>query len=139
MFKTCYSGGPMRASKWLPLLFVTLLIGGIALPVIPVISQVLYSSRSFEADHWRSGDVRQRARMVSDLLRREVLSGKSRAEIADLLGPPDGEGAVVWEYDYIYGDLIGDAFELPFSGWRYSMCVRFDHAPGSVSDVDTRD
>src|SRR5262245_58968875 len=130
----------MRAWKWLllgfPLLLVLLVGGCIG---IAIANRVLYSPRSFDGEHWRAGDVRQRARMVTDLVGSGTLPGKSRAEVSALLGPPDRENSGVWEYDYVYGDLLGDALDLPFSGWLYSMRIAFDDATGLVCHLDTRD
>ena len=127
----------MRAYKWLFLglwiLIVACCIG------VPIGNHLLYSRQSFEKARWRTGDTRQRARMVGDLLASEVLQGKSRAEVSALLGPPDREGQSVWEYDYIYGNLLDYTLGLPFSGWRYTMRIEFDEAVNLVRAVDTRD
>jgi len=127
----------MRASKWLflgsPILIVACCIG------VPIGNHLLYSRLSFEKEQWRTGDARQRARMVSDLLGSGALVGKSRAEVFALLGPPDREGASLWEYDYSYGDLLGNTLDLPFADWRYTMWIAFDEVAGLVRVVDTRD
>ena len=95
-------------------------------------NHLLDTPRSFESERWRAGDARQRSRMIADLRRIGVLVGKSQDEVSALLGQPDREGAVVWEYDYEDRNLL-------LYQWRERMQVKFDEATGRVRDVDVFD
>lgn len=61
-----------------------------------------YSEKPFSASEWRAGDSVERGRMYSDLFSSRQLDGKSREEIAGLLGEPEKkisvEGREVWLY-----------------------------------------
>lgn len=61
-----------------------------------------YSEKPFSATEWRAGDAVERGRMYSDLFSNRALDGKSKDEIADLLGEPEKkisvEGREVWLY-----------------------------------------
>lgn len=127
----------MRALKWLLLACTALLVGGCV--AVPIGNRLLHSPRSFEAERWRNGDVRERARMAGDLRRSGLLLGKSRAEVLALLGRPDRESTSVWEYVFVHGDVLGDAFRLPFSDWRELIWIEFDAATDRVRAIDMRD
>lgn len=61
-----------------------------------------YSEKPFSAAEWLKGDSVERGRMYSDLFSNRALDGKSKDEIADLLGEPEKkisvEGREVWLY-----------------------------------------
>jgi hypothetical protein len=61
-----------------------------------------YSEKPFSATEWLAGDSVERGRMYSDLFSSRTLDGKSRDEIAALLGEPEKkvsiEGREVWLY-----------------------------------------
>lgn len=102
----------------------------------------LFSQRAFDGDRWRSGDVRQRARMRVDLQRSQVLLGKDRKAVFALLGPPDYDDYAErrkWVYYFVNGSLVGDAIDLPFSGWTQWLEIDFNEAEGRVHSVTEND
>jgi hypothetical protein len=92
------SFGSGAASVWVLLL---------ALFLWPTLSERL-SRRSFDAAAWRAdsdGGRGVRQRMVDDLLSSGRLDGLTRAQVLDLLGPPDSSGA--GSLEYVTGDERG--------------------------------
>jgi hypothetical protein len=49
----------------------------------------LLDRTEFEHSAWLRGDIRERGRMVEDLVNQGILDGKSMEEVRDFLGPPD--------------------------------------------------
>jgi hypothetical protein len=125
--------------RWWWLLLVLVLFAVIGCIAVPVANHILYSPKTFDAENWRAGNPRQRARMVADLRWSGILPGKSRAEVIQLLGPPDRESARTLEYDYIHGSLVGDWLELPFANWREWLWIKFDAGSDRVSRLELRD
>lgn len=97
---------------------------------VGVTEYALYSGRPFEAERWRAGDARQRARMVGDLNRSGLLIDRTWAEVVALLGPGDQEypGRLL-EYELVRGGLL-ETFE-----WRERFWIRFDPDTGRVREV----
>jgi hypothetical protein len=98
-----------------------LVLGGLALFLVAglFVLKVTTGTKQFDPESWRSASVRDRGRMVDDLMRRDLLVGLSRSEVKRLLGPPDGEvtGWVSYRVD------IGHHFiSRP---WLYSLNIRF--------------
>ena len=120
-----------RASMSLALAVVigaTILIGGCGAP-----------QRPFDQELWKSGSPDFRASMVRDLLgypsdtslpelrnvkltKDSILFQKSRDEIVELLGPPDGEGKLTKFMTYKLGYMRGKGFLVP----SYALMFRFD-------------
>lgn len=81
----------------------------------------------FDAAQWTTADLRTRGRMVNDLLRRELLIGKTRGEVVELLGNPDFDGSE--ELIYLsYQVDIGHAY-------IYDMMIVFDPATRKSKEV----
>lgn len=81
------------------------------------------SSNVFDSSRWRAADESGRGRMVHDLVRRGVLTGKTRTEVLQALGPPDsGEVGDEWDYEFIRSDYPRS---LPFGDWPEVLVVRF--------------
>ena len=61
-----------------------------------------YTAKPFSSAEWLKGDAVERGRMYPDIFITRMPSGKSKAEIAALLGEPDEkqtvEGREVWLY-----------------------------------------
>lgn len=61
-----------------------------------------YSEKPFSPAEWRGGDAVERGRMYGDLYGSRAVDGKSKDEIASLLGEPEKkiavEGREVWLY-----------------------------------------
>ncbi|HLM00098.1 MAG TPA: hypothetical protein VK400_03520 [Pyrinomonadaceae bacterium] len=61
-----------------------------------------YSEKPFTPSEWLAGDTVERGRMYGDLFNSRALDGKSKEEIADMLGEPEKkisvEGREVWLY-----------------------------------------
>lgn len=106
---------------------------------IPLSHALLYSSKAFDVQAWRAGDVRQRARMVDELRRSGTLIGRTRQEVLELLGPPNSQSAAAMAYLHIHGNVLGDWLGLPFSNWSELLVVEFDPVSGRVSAVQTQD
>ena len=67
--------------------------------------------------------------MVGDLVRSEILVGKTRAEVIALLGTPDRDSGTL-EYDFVSGGFFG------FNDWRRCIQVRFDNENDRVRAVE---
>ena len=106
---------------------------------IPLGDELLYSSKAFDSQAWRAGDVRQRARMVEELRWSGTLIGRTRQEVLELLGPPNSQSAAAMAYLYIHGNVLGDWLDLPFSNWSELLVVEFDPVSGRASEVQTQD
>ncbi|HET7831610.1 MAG TPA: hypothetical protein VFK88_01465 [Gallionella sp.] len=50
-----------------------------------------WPNRSFSSETWRNTPEEQRYELVNDLLRKQLLDGKSKAQVTELLGSPDSE------------------------------------------------
>ena len=61
-----------------------------------------YSPKPFNSQEWLAGDGIERGRMYLDLAKSRIVNGKSKDEVAKLLGEPDKklevEGKDVWHY-----------------------------------------
>lgn len=90
-----------------------------------VIDNARYSPLPFDPERWRTGDPRQRMRMAGDLHR--FLSGKTRAEVEEMLGLPDSATSGGWRL--VRGSMIG-LFE-----WTEEVNVRIDRDTGRVTEV----
>jgi hypothetical protein len=81
----------------------------------------------FDSAQWADADLRTRGRMVDDLLRRELLLGKTRNEVIQLLGEPDFDSTE--ELTYLsYQVDIGHAYV-------YDMMIVFDPATRKSKEV----
>jgi hypothetical protein len=95
----------------------------------PAINNALYSQKPFDSEAWKVGGLRQRARMAGDLVFSGILLGKSRGEVIDLLGPPDGASdASAFAYRFIRGDVWDDVTldMRPFAAWHEHVQIEFD-------------
>jgi hypothetical protein len=88
-----------------------------------------FSPTPFEAPAWRSGGERERGAMVRDLIDRELLIGKTRAEAIEILGPPEDES----DERLLYVIDIGQRFAS--TPWRYALHVRLDAQSERVREV----
>ncbi|MCI0462349.1 MAG: hypothetical protein L0Z62_35810 [Gemmataceae bacterium] len=104
-----------------------------------VANGLLYSQTPFDSERWRAGDKRQRARMIGDLHDQGILLGKSRAEVIELLGPPDSVSGRTVYYSYTHGDWLGDWLKLPYAGWSYVFWVGFDETSQRANGVGVWD
>ena len=86
------------------------------------------NSEHFSQDSWKRGGQRQRGRMVRDLVESEVLVGETRAEVADLLGPPDSEDQAGMHQVYMVD--LGHRFGS--KPWLYQLHVEFSADPPVV-------
>lgn len=68
-----------------------------------------WTAKPFNSQEWLAGDRWLRARMRQDIFDRRVPNGKSRREIKDLFGEPNGkntiEGREVWFYNINTGEM----------------------------------
>lgn len=78
-----------------------------------------YDKKPFDSQQWKKGDAQTRGTMYFDLFVKRKLTGKSQAEVLDLLGEPDKkttiEGLEVWLYRIeIVGEWNRPAFPVSF-------------------------
>lgn len=66
---------------------LTAIVAGAPLIVVIVLLWPPLSASQFEAQGWKSGNRWSRGAMVQDLIDRNLLVGKSRLEILEVLGP----------------------------------------------------
>jgi hypothetical protein len=90
------------------------------------------SDLAFDAARWRAGDAYLRGRMAPSLFHGKILQGKTRAEVVELLGPPDEErfgGAMKYEF-YLSGSHS--------LNWKEWLCISFDESEkvGEVEMID---
>lgn len=81
----------------------------------------LLDRTEFEHAAWLRGDVRDRGRMVEDLVDRKLLDGKSMEEVMDFLGSPDAvrdDGMIEYTVD------TGTKFW--FETWYHRLSIRPD-------------
>ena len=92
---------------------------------------VLFSQPQMEFDSllWKNGDMATRGSMVKDLESRQILIGKSREEVRNILGSPGQEKPDYWSYDVDIGVKWGS------SPWIYFFYISFDENIDSVDDV----
>ena len=84
---------------------------------------------TFNDSQWRSGDARLRGAMVDDLVQRqdELVIGRSRAQVQELLGSCDSSTASPLEYEVDLGHRFGG------SPWLYTLKVEFDESGNATS------
>lgn len=78
-----------------------------------------YDKKPFDSQQWKAGDPQTRGTMYFDLFVKRRLTGKSSAEVLELLGEPDkktsSEGLEVWLYRIeIVGEWNRPAFPVSF-------------------------
>jgi hypothetical protein len=128
----------LNKKNTIAIVFILFVIG--ALFCLSMVNRIRYFETTFDAEVWRRGEVRQRGRMVGDLIRSRLLIDMNRAEVVKLLGGPSRDRDVVLEYDFIYGSFFDDCFpSLPFAHWSQWLCIRFDTTTGRVCQVETSD
>ena len=86
-----------RIAKWRILTTIV-----IVLPLILVVALLWphLSPSQFDSKRWKSGNRWSRGAMVQDIIGRNLLIGKSRSEVQDLLGQPDYCGVSYPSSDY---------------------------------------
>ena len=91
------------------------------------------SDLAFDAARWRAGDAYQRGRMAPDLSHSKILKGKTRAEVVEMLGPPDEERIGGWmKYEF----YLGGSTYLDWKEWLY---VSFDESGEKVVEIEMID
>jgi hypothetical protein len=89
-----------------------------------------YSEKPFSAAEWRGGDAVERGRMYSDLFSNRALDGKSKDEIAEMLGEPEKkisvEGREVWLY------RVEHAYQTPMKYFPVSFDTKRGAFAGRV-------
>lgn len=103
----------------------------LSLAVAGLVVSACGNSEHFRSDGWKTGDQRHRGRMVRDLIGSHVLVGKSKAMVADLLGPSDSEDPASTHQIYIV-DLGHKFGSRP---WLYQLHVEFSGDPPVVAKV----
>ncbi len=65
------------------------------------------TQRSFESQSWRNGGHQIRGQMAQDLIKRQILIGKTRNQAIKLLGKPDEEDKEFITYFIYLGNEFG--------------------------------
>lgn len=95
-------------------------------------STMSWPRRSFVGAEWRDSSRTDRFRFFKDLRDRHALDRLARAEVAQLLGPPDFDGGRYWSY------VLKGRSEREYSfNAVYLMDVRFSE-DGRVESVSVR-
>ena len=98
---------------------------GLFLAVAGLAASACGNSEPFRSAGWKAGDQRQRGRMVKDLVSSQVLVGKSKAMVADLLGPPDSEDQAGLHQAY----KVDLGMKFGSNPWLYQLHVEFSGDP----------
>jgi hypothetical protein len=133
------------SSVWILAPLVILL----SLPFVLPVGAIVYSSIterlnriSFDAELWKRsgqpyGSNDTRLTMVDDLIRSQLLIGKSREEVVELLGETDGDHSIKDRYPnwQMYFYLGPSRSTILFKGFDYDYLVlRFDEQ-GKVNEA----
>ncbi len=78
----------------------------------------------FEKEKWEQADLRTRGKMVDDLLRQNLLVGKTKREVKNLLGEPDYEEDFNLSYKVDLGKM-----------YTYDLLIRLDSASRKVTEI----
>ena len=70
-----------------------------------------------------------RGRMIPDLGERKLLVGKTKEEVANLLGLSEGTNGNVWGYQFKY----------PSAGWNSMLILYFDTNKNTVVEIRDTD
>ena len=89
------------------------------------------NSATFDPEIWKHGNHRQRGKMVRELIRSEILVGKTKEEVTDLLGPPDSGAEETQDLFYIV-DL---GYRFGSKPWTYQFHVKFSSEHDVVETV----
>ena len=92
----------------------------------------------FSSEQWKSGDLRLRGQMSSNLEKSKILEGKMRNEVIDLLGEPFHINSMPnetenWSYKTDKGLKLGDGV------WIHWFNVDFSEQNGTVIKTYTTD
>lgn len=95
--------------------------------------------RAFEPVAWQMGDRRVRGAMAADLEHSAHLIGLRKAQVLELLGPPDASDTSGHTLSYVV-DLGLRTGPWGMGGpWLFQTTVAFDTISGGVSGVRTGD
>jgi hypothetical protein len=96
-------------------------------------------ARAFEPMAWQAGDRRVRGAMANDLEHSARLTGLRKAQVLELLGPPDASDTSGHALSYVV-DLGLRTGPWGLGGpWLFQTTVLFDTLRGEVSGVRTND
>ena len=83
----------------------------------------------FNSESWKKGDFKLRGKMSNDLVDSEILIGKTKDEVIELLGKFDGELSDMIFYKIDVGIIFGSG------KWLYMLMIYFDESNNLVSEV----
>ena len=83
----------------------------------------------FNSESWKKGDFKLRGKMSNDLVDSEILIGKTKDEVTELLGKFDGELSDMIFYKIDVGIIFGSG------KWLYMLMIYFDESNNLVSEV----
>ena len=92
-----------------------------------------FRKQEFHSEKWRSGNMRERGQMVSNLIEKQILKGKKQSDVLALLGEPSTASANQIAYKVDIGQRFG------FSPWLYVLAIDFDETNRIVSNVALMD
>lgn len=82
----------------------------------------------FEKEKWKQTDLRTRGRMVDNLLKQNLLIGKTKNEVTDLLGEPDDENNAEQPFYISYRVDLDHIY-------MYDMIILIDSSSRKTVDV----
>lgn len=91
------------------------------------ITDLKSNNLAFDAEKWKSGDMRTKGRMANNLQKSDMLIGKTKTEIEKLLGKDETSNSPnSWEYQIDFGYGVGTY------SWTYNFKVIFDEQTEKV-------
>ena len=96
-------------------------------------SDISFLKEEFHSKDWLTGDVRKRGQMVTSLLEKKILTGRTQTEVVALLGIPDNTYTNQISYKVDIGQQLGSG------PWLYDLAIDFAETNGIVSNVGLKD
>ena len=92
-------------------------------------SDSLPNDVAFDSARWKNGDSRTRGGMAHNLQQKSILAGKTKSEVAELLGKPDSQPeSENWLYEVDFGTMFGKSVTTPIN-----LNVNFDLSTEKVT------
>jgi outer membrane protein assembly factor BamE (lipoprotein component of BamABCDE complex) len=93
---------------------------------------VKLNNLTFDSNKWKTGDMRTKGQMVYDLKNRKLLVGKTKQQVAEMLGACEGPDRNRWSYRVDVGIRFGGV-------WSYWFNVIFDEQNQTVKTTSLTD
>jgi hypothetical protein len=127
--------GPLKT----PLIAIIAAVVGSLLPFAALyvyVKDFSFRAQPFAAEVWRAGDASVRGTMVHDLMRQELLRGRTAADVVDFLGPPEwSRGAYERGSRYYITYKVYVGKKLGTRPWPHFLHLVLSSPDGLVEDV----